>query len=109
MTVASNKDAIYTSKIIKAGALLPDTKVLLAHWDKSADVQANLREMRQRNVFGKASRSRIEDILLIFRHRYLSDPTLLKALVILTQQGIAAEALNRILILSNASCRPVAA
>ena len=29
-------DARYTSKIIKAGALLPDTKTLLSHWDTRA-------------------------------------------------------------------------
>ena len=27
--------APYSSKIIRAGALLPDTKLLLAHWDLS--------------------------------------------------------------------------
>jgi hypothetical protein len=53
----------YSSKIIKAGALLADTKTLLAHWDSMATVQANLIRVRRENDFAKASRSRVEDIL----------------------------------------------
>lgn len=67
-------------QVFKAGALLPDTKLLLENWDEDADVPANLDRIRQENVFGKASRSRVEDILLILRQRYLKDPKVLKAL-----------------------------
>jgi len=87
----------YSSKIIKAGALLPDTKLLLESWDKNLDVQTNLEWVRQENLFGKASRSRIEDILLVFRQRYLQDPEVLKALVALVQSKMSAESLDRIL------------
>src|SRR4051794_15639652 len=62
--------APYTSRIIKAGALLDDTKTLLAHWDTQASVPENLDRVRRENVFGKASRSRVEDILAVFRQRY---------------------------------------
>jgi hypothetical protein len=34
--------APYTSRIIKAGALIGDTKTLLAHWDLDASVDDNL-------------------------------------------------------------------
>ena len=73
--------APYSSKIIRAGALLPDTKLLLAHWNLSDDVEANLRRIQQENLFGKASRSRIAEILAIFKQRYLGDPQVLAALV----------------------------
>src|SRR5438876_5570540 len=63
----------YTSKIIKAGALLADTKTLLSHWDVGVSVQENLHRLHRENVFGKASRSRVEDVLAIFRQRYLTD------------------------------------
>src|SRR5207302_11415919 len=53
----------YTSRIIKAGALLADTKALLTHWDDSRSVAENLARARQENLFGKASRSRVEEIL----------------------------------------------
>ncbi len=87
----------YSSRIIKAGALLPDTKLLLENWDEDVDVQANLDRVRQENLFGKASRSRIEDILLVFRRRYLKDPEVLKALVALARNRMPSESLDRVL------------
>ena len=50
----SNSDSRYTSKIIKAGALLADTKTLLSHWDSTETVPANLERLQRENVFGKA-------------------------------------------------------
>jgi hypothetical protein len=48
----------YSSKIIKAGALIGDTKTLLSHWDAGASVADNIDRIRRDNVFGKASRQR---------------------------------------------------
>lgn len=87
----------YSSKIIKANALLPDTKMLLAQWDEQADVEANLDRMLRENLFGKASRSRIATILAIFKQRYLQDAELLAALVTLVKGRLPAESLDRIL------------
>jgi bacteriophage exclusion system BrxA-like protein len=53
--------------------------------------------VRQDNLFGKASRSRVEDILSVFKQRYLKDPELLGALVKLAKGRIPAESLDRIL------------
>jgi hypothetical protein len=77
--------------------LLPDTKLLLENWDEAADVQANLDRVRRQNLFGKASRSRVEDVLLIFRQRYLKDSEVLEALVTLVKGGMPAESLDRVL------------
>lgn len=87
----------YTTKIIKAGALLSDTKTLLANWDESQSVAENLQRFRRENIFGKISRSRIEDILLIFRQRYLADPNVTRALVTFVKDGLPSPALDRIL------------
>jgi len=87
----------YSSKIIKAGALLPDTRLLLENWDEDADVQTNLDRVRRENLFGKASRSRVEDILLVFRQRYLKDSEVLKALVALVRAKMPMESLDRVL------------
>jgi hypothetical protein len=73
----------YSSKIIKAGALIADTRTLLAHWEPTASVEANLDRVRRESIFGKASRSRVEDILAIFRQRYLMEDSVTKALVTL--------------------------
>ena len=77
--------APYSSKIIKAGALIGDTKTLLSHWDADASVAENIDRIQRENVFGKASRSRVEDILAIFRQRYLAEESVTKALVSLVQ------------------------
>jgi len=87
----------YTTKIIKAGALLPDTKALLAHWDAGRPVEDNLDRLQRDNVFGKGSRARVEEILSAFRQRYLCSPSIISALVTLVQAGFAPEALDRIL------------
>ncbi|MFL5626704.1 MAG: BrxA family protein [Ktedonobacteraceae bacterium] len=93
---ASNK--LYTSRIIKAGALLADTKTMLANWDETLSGAENLARFRRENIFGKASRSRIEDMLAIFRQRYLITSTsVTKALVTLVQGGFPNEGLDRIL------------
>jgi hypothetical protein len=87
----------YTSRIIKAGALLADTKTLLSHWDATQPVPDNLQRMQRENVFGKASRSRVEDIVAIFRQRYLVEPTVTGALVALVRERFPAQSLDRIL------------
>lgn len=92
-TSLSNK--IYASKIIKAGALLADTKTMLAHWDESVSASENLHRFRRENIFGKASRSRIEDILRIFRQRYLITESVTRSLVNLVQGSFPSESLNR--------------
>ena len=76
---------IYSSRIIKASALIPDTKVLLSEWDLERSVSDNLERARRQNIFGKASRSRIEDILLIFRQRYFDEADVGAMLVTLVQ------------------------
>jgi hypothetical protein len=98
----SPPSAPYTSRIIKAGALLADTKTLLSHWDTAASVKANLARVRQENLFGKASRSRVEDILAIFRQRYLTDEGVAKALVVFVQNRLPAASLDRILFFHSA-------
>lgn len=92
----------YTTKIIKAGALLADTKTLLAHWDLDCSVQANLQRIQHENIFGKASRSRVEDLLRIFRQRYLTEEAVTRSLVVLVRRNVPASMLDRILYFHSA-------
>lgn len=94
--------APYSSKIIKAGALIGDTKTLLSHWNASDSVAENTDRIQRDNVFGKASRSRVEDILAIFRQRYLAEECVTKALVSLVRGKFPAAALERILYFHSA-------
>ena len=95
--ISASASPPYTSRIIKAGALLDDTKTLLSHWDVTASVPENLDRIRRENVFGKASRSRVEDILAIFRQRYLTEAEVTKALVVLVKNRLPAASLDRVL------------
>jgi hypothetical protein len=60
--------APYSSKIIKAGALIGDTKTLLSHWDVDASVDKNINRM-QRDVIitsrieNKEAKDRVGPIL----------------------------------------------
>ena len=77
--------------------MLDDTKTLLSHWDVTASVRENLDRIRRENVFGKASRSRVEDILAIFRQRYLTETDVAKALVVLVRNRLSKASLDRVL------------
>ena len=90
-------DPIYSSRIIKASALLADTKVLLAEWDLQQSVADNLDRARRENIFGKASRKRVEDILQIFRQRYFDDADVGSGLVTLARDGAPAGWLDPLL------------
>ncbi|HEU5382012.1 MAG TPA: BrxA family protein, partial [Ktedonobacteraceae bacterium] len=93
---AISPEKVYTSRIIKASALLADTKLFLRAWDERQSVSENLSRIRKENIFGKASRSRVEDILTIFHQRYLSSDEVMRSLVVLVRYGFPDEALERI-------------
>ena len=91
------REAQYTTKIIKAGALLGDTKMFLSVWDPAAVADENLARIRRENLLGKASRTRIADMLAIFRQRYLIDEHVTQALVSMVRQGVGPETADRVL------------
>jgi hypothetical protein len=95
--LASRDKRRYASKIIKAGALLPDTQTLLSLWNLSQTKARNMDRFRTQNLLGKATRARTEDILAIFNQRFLKDEAVLRSLVYLTRNGLSAAALNQIL------------
>lgn len=92
----------YTSRIIKASALLADTHVLLGGWDTTRSVEENLRIARHENVFAKATRSRVEDISIIFRQRYFDEPELGPALVAIARSSLPGQVLDRLLYVATA-------
>lgn len=98
----SRSSAAYSSRIIKAGALIGDTKMLLSHWDVTASVAENMERTQRENIFGKASRSRVDDILRIFRQRYLTEESVTKALVTLVRGKFSTAALESLLYFHSA-------
>lgn len=95
-TTQVRASAPYSSKIIKAGALIADTKTLLAHWRVGDAPDENIKRIHRDNVFGKASRSRVKDILPIFRHRYLTEKSVTAALVTLVRKKFPSTAVDRL-------------
>ena len=93
---------VYTTKIFKAGALIPDTLELLLNWDEEMPVAANLARLRERNVFNKSTRTRVKNILRIFRQRYLFDESVGKSLAVLAKNNLPPDALKPIFYLFTA-------
>ncbi len=60
-----------SSKIIKAGALLEDSRRFVEMWRIELSPQENLEEFHTRNLLGKRSRARAEDVLAILRQRFV--------------------------------------
>lgn len=59
------------TSLIKSSGLLADVSLLISAWDETKSVEDNLDTAIRQNLFGKASRKRVADILRIFRQRYL--------------------------------------
>ena len=95
--VSSNDVLPYTARIIKAGALLPDTKALLSCWDPDRSVNENLDRIRCQNLLGKSSRSRTANILAIFRQRYITEESVANALARLVKNHLNGDTLESIL------------
>lgn len=90
-------EPVYTSRIIKATALLADTRLLLNDWRLDESVSDNLARIERDNIFGKASRRRVDDIMRIFRQRYFDDPDIGLTLVKLSQSGAPAQWIDPLL------------
>ncbi|MCK4269449.1 MAG: DUF1819 family protein [Methanogenium sp.] len=82
---------------MKTTAQLDDTKTLLLYWDEDVSIEVNFSQIQEQNIFGKISRSRIEDELRIFRQRYFFNPDVSSALSYLVKNNVANEVLHPIL------------
>jgi len=102
-----SRKRVYSSRILKAGALLDETKTLLSVWDESASIGDNIARFQHENILGKASRSRANDILTAFRQRYLADEGVMRSLVFLIKGRCPAESINRILYFHTAISDPL--
>src|SRR5207302_545962 len=74
-----------------------DSKAFLLAYDQHRSLAENLRQIQRENPFGKASRSRVADILPIFRQRFCDDEKLASALRVLARSRVAPDVLDRIL------------
>ena len=65
--------------------------------------------IRRENVFGKASRSRVEDVLAIFRQRFLTEEAVTRALVVLVRERVRRRLARPHPVLPRRPSRPAAA
>ena len=85
---------------------MDDTKTLLEFWDETASVEENFSRIREQNIFGKSSRSRIEDELKIFHQRYFVDPEVASALVRLVKNNVTNSAAPHFILFLSKSGQP---
>ena len=79
-----------TSRIIKGGALLDESRRFVETWDDDVSPEANLQAFRSGNLLGKRSRARTEDNLAILRQRFIAPgPYLIRSLRPLTLRADA--------------------
>ena len=75
----------YSTRIIKGGALLEESRRFVESWDDQLTTQTNLEQFLTQNLLGKRSRSRAEDTIAILRQRFVDPgPEIIRALRPLT-------------------------
>jgi hypothetical protein len=80
----------FTTRIIKGGALLAETKRFLEVWDDGLSVETNLERIRTLNLLGLPSRKRTEDTLQILRQRFIDpDESVLPVLRLIASDSLA--------------------
>lgn len=63
----------YTSRLLKGGAALEDTRRVVELWDVTTDPETNLDRISKENQLGKTSRSRLDDVLnRVIRPRFVA-------------------------------------
>jgi hypothetical protein len=79
---------MFTVNIQKGGAMLEDARRLVEVWDDAVEPDENLRRIAERNLLGKTSRRRTEDVLRrILKPRYVvPGPAVIPAL-----RGLASD------------------
>ena len=71
----------FTTRIIKGGALLAESRRLVDVWNDGESTQDNLERIRSHNLLGLPSRARTADTLEILRQRFIDpQPSILPSL-----------------------------
>lgn len=78
----------FTTRIIKGGALLAETRRLIEVWNEEVSPQDNLERIRTENLLSLPSRKRTEEALTILRQRFIDpDHDLVPTLRLLATHG----------------------
>jgi Putative inner membrane protein (DUF1819) len=94
------------TNLIKSSGLLPDIGLLISAWDESKSVDENFDAAIRQNVFGKASRKRVADMLKVFRQRYLPNDGSDQAFRIFIGSSLPSEVTDRVVYYYTALAEP---
>ena len=95
------------TNLIKSSGLFADARLLLFAWDEDKTVDENFDEALQKNLFGKATRKRVSDILRVFKQRYLPGNGSDRALRIFVNSSYPSEITDRVLYYYTALAEPL--
>lgn len=105
MDTATRKYA--ANNFVKSSGLLADVSLLLSAWDESKTVEENFDAAVRQNLFGKASRQRVTEILRIFRRRYLPNDGAAHAFRAFVGSSLPSEITDRIVYYYTALAEPM--
>ena len=67
---------LLTSRLLKGGAVLEDTRRVVELWEAELSAEANIERLAAENLLGKSSLSRLDDLLnRVIRPRYVESST----------------------------------
>ena len=106
MTLEKTTKGYTVTGLIKSSGLLADVSLLVSAWDESKSVEENFEAAVRRNLFGKASRRRVSDILRVFRGRYLPDDGSDRAFRLFVGSSLPSEVTDRVVYYYTALAEP---
>lgn len=107
MAVETKPKGYTVTNLIKSSGLLSDARLLLAAWDENKSAEENFDLAIRQNIFGKASRKRVSDILRVFRQRYLPAGDTGPALRKFVNSYLPSEAIDQVLYWHTAVTEPL--
>lgn len=106
MTLPKAKGYTVTN-LIKSSGLLADVSLLVSAWDEAKSVDENFDAVVRQNLFGKASRKRVTDILRVFRQRYLPGNGSEAAFRAFVGSSLPSEVTDRVMYYYTALAEPI--
>jgi hypothetical protein len=98
---------VYTTRLLKAGAAIEDTRILLRYWTDTVPKEELTHRLVAENALGKTSRMRVKDVVTrIFIPRYVDgDPKeAWRYLKILELGGMDGSSMSALLLFHTARC-----
>jgi hypothetical protein len=98
---------LYRARINRGGALIADSRRLLAGWDDALDLDDNCQRAIEENLLGKGSRKQAREVVSNIRWRYLEDADRRDGLVRLVRAPGHGDTFTRVLYYLAATGDPV--